>query len=196
MIRLNNFLLIPVQYGLEELPPHFVKQGVEVSFLYQSNERCPIYLSRCTTCINDTGVHLELRISPRSFEKIQNGSNGILMGLGETDPLKNQKSKISWHCPLKVFIIYLSGIMVLHVFLLYLYSMMTLNAFTSLPFPDLRSISLSLSSMARKVSTLPVQHGVEGLDGVLGLPVPGVEDQHHKPWQKVYSQLDHFLLIY
>jgi hypothetical protein len=95
MIRLNNFLLIPVQYGLEELPPHFVKQGVEVSFLYQSNERCPIYLSRCTTCINDTGVHLELRISPRSFEKIQNGSNGILMGLGETDPLKNQKSKIS-----------------------------------------------------------------------------------------------------
>jgi hypothetical protein len=30
-------------------------------------------------------VNLELLISPRIFEKIQNGPNGILMGLGETD---------------------------------------------------------------------------------------------------------------
>jgi hypothetical protein len=30
-------------------------------------------------------VHLELRISPRFFEKIQSGCNGILRGLGETD---------------------------------------------------------------------------------------------------------------
>jgi hypothetical protein len=30
-------------------------------------------------------VHLELRISPRIFEKNRNGSNGILRGLGETD---------------------------------------------------------------------------------------------------------------
>ncbi len=30
-------------------------------------------------------VHLELRISPRIFEKNQNGPNGILRGLGETD---------------------------------------------------------------------------------------------------------------
>ena len=30
-------------------------------------------------------VHLELRISPRIFEKIRNGSIGILRGLGETD---------------------------------------------------------------------------------------------------------------
>jgi hypothetical protein len=81
----------------------------------------------------------------------------------------------------KVFIIYLSGIMVLHVFLLYLYSMMVPKASPSLPFHDLRSISLSLSCMVMKVSSLPVQHGVKGLDGVLGLPVPGVEDQHHKP---------------
>jgi hypothetical protein len=29
-------------------------------------------------------VHLELRISPRIFEKIRNGPNGILRGLGET----------------------------------------------------------------------------------------------------------------
>ena len=30
-------------------------------------------------------VNLELRISPRIFEKIRNGPNGILRGLGETD---------------------------------------------------------------------------------------------------------------
>ena len=33
-----------------------------------------------------TVVNLELRISPRIFEKIRNGPNGILRGLGETDP--------------------------------------------------------------------------------------------------------------
>jgi hypothetical protein len=33
-------------------------------------------------------VHLELRISPRIFEKIRNGSIGILRGLGETDSWK------------------------------------------------------------------------------------------------------------
>jgi hypothetical protein len=31
-------------------------------------------------------VYLEPRISPRIFEKIRNGRNGILRGLGETDP--------------------------------------------------------------------------------------------------------------
>jgi hypothetical protein len=30
-------------------------------------------------------VHLELRISSRMIEKIQNGPNGILRGLGEID---------------------------------------------------------------------------------------------------------------
>ncbi len=30
-------------------------------------------------------VNLELRISPRIFEKIRNGPNGILWGWGETD---------------------------------------------------------------------------------------------------------------
>jgi hypothetical protein len=30
-------------------------------------------------------VHLYLRISPRIFEKIRNGLNGILWGWGETD---------------------------------------------------------------------------------------------------------------
>jgi hypothetical protein len=33
-------------------------------------------------------VHLELRISPRIFEKIRNDSIGILRGLGETDSWK------------------------------------------------------------------------------------------------------------
>ncbi len=47
-------------------------------------------------------VHLELRISPRIFEKIRNGPNGTLRSLGETDSWKkNQKSKISWHYPFK-----------------------------------------------------------------------------------------------
>jgi hypothetical protein len=65
--------------------------------------------SRCTTGINDTGdtgvktatgindtggksttpmVLPELRISPRIFEKIRNGPNGILRGLGENDSCK------------------------------------------------------------------------------------------------------------
>jgi hypothetical protein len=35
-----------------------------------------------------TVVHLELRISPRILEKIQNGPKGILRGLGETDSWK------------------------------------------------------------------------------------------------------------
>jgi hypothetical protein len=30
-------------------------------------------------------MHLELRISPQIFEKNENGPNGILRGLGETD---------------------------------------------------------------------------------------------------------------
>ncbi len=30
-------------------------------------------------------VHIEMRIFPRIFEKIRNGTNGILIGLGETD---------------------------------------------------------------------------------------------------------------
>jgi hypothetical protein len=46
-------------------------------------------------------VHLDSRISPRIFEKIRNGLNGILWGWGETDSWKNQKEKISWHCPFK-----------------------------------------------------------------------------------------------
>ena len=47
-------------------------------------------------------VHLDSRISPRIFEKIRNGLNGIIWGGGGGGKLiqeKNQKQKILWHCP-------------------------------------------------------------------------------------------------
>ncbi len=40
-------------------------------------------------------VNLELRISPRIFEKMRNGPNGILWGWGETDSWKKTRSKKS-----------------------------------------------------------------------------------------------------
>ncbi len=54
-------------------------------------------------------VNLELRISPRIFEKIRNGPNGILWGWGETDSLKT-RSKKSWDtAPFYNFILCLCG---------------------------------------------------------------------------------------
>ncbi len=38
-------------------------------------------------------ANIELRISPRIFEKIRNGLNGILWGWGETDPWKEPEAK-------------------------------------------------------------------------------------------------------
>jgi hypothetical protein len=38
-------------------------------------------------------ANLELRISPRFFEKIRNGPNGILRGFGETDSRKKPEAK-------------------------------------------------------------------------------------------------------
>jgi hypothetical protein len=46
-------------------------------------------------------VHLDLQISPQIVEKIRNGRKVILWGWGETDSWKNQKQKISCHCPFK-----------------------------------------------------------------------------------------------
>jgi hypothetical protein len=40
-------------------------------------------------------VNLELRISPRIFEKFRNGPNGILRGLGKLIHEKNRNQKIS-----------------------------------------------------------------------------------------------------
>jgi hypothetical protein len=38
-------------------------------------------------------VHIELRISQRIVEKIRNGPNGIIRGLGETDPCRKPEVK-------------------------------------------------------------------------------------------------------
>jgi hypothetical protein len=38
-------------------------------------------------------VHLDLRLSPRIFEKIENGPNAILWGWGETDSSKKPEAK-------------------------------------------------------------------------------------------------------
>jgi hypothetical protein len=46
-------------------------------------------------------VRLEQRISPRIFEKIQNGPYVILRGLGKLIHEENQKSKTLRHCPFK-----------------------------------------------------------------------------------------------
>ncbi len=43
-----------------------------------------------------------LRIFPRIFEKIRNSSNGILWGWRKLIHEKNQKQKISWHCPFNI----------------------------------------------------------------------------------------------
>jgi hypothetical protein len=40
-------------------------------------------------------MHLDLRISPRIFEKNRNGLNGILWGWGKLIHEKKQKQKIS-----------------------------------------------------------------------------------------------------
>jgi hypothetical protein len=40
-------------------------------------------------------VHLDLRLSPRIFEKIRNAPNAILWGWGETDSPKKPEAKIS-----------------------------------------------------------------------------------------------------
>jgi hypothetical protein len=38
-------------------------------------------------------ANLELRISPQIFEKIRNGPNGRMIGLGETDSRKKPEAK-------------------------------------------------------------------------------------------------------
>ncbi len=63
--------------------------------------RCSLYYSKvskhniCKTFLIEDSLHLELWISPRIFEKIRNCLHGILKGLGETEPWKILKSKIS-----------------------------------------------------------------------------------------------------
>jgi hypothetical protein len=47
--------------------------------------------------------NLELRISPRIFEKIRNGPDGIIRGLGETDSRKKPEAKNLLTLSLKTF---------------------------------------------------------------------------------------------
>ncbi len=47
-------------------------------------------------------VHLDLRMSPRIFEKNWNSPNGILWGWGKLIHDKTTSKKISWHCPFKL----------------------------------------------------------------------------------------------
>jgi hypothetical protein len=68
-------------------------------YVYSTTQRCPnkiikIFLLEGFFHLPPV-ANLELRISPRIFEKIRNDPNGIIRGLGETDSRKNQKQKIS-----------------------------------------------------------------------------------------------------
>jgi hypothetical protein len=65
-------------------------------YVNSNTQRCPNKIVAPPVSATPV-VHLELRISPRIFEKIRTGSIGILRGLGE-----KQKSKNSWHCPFKL----------------------------------------------------------------------------------------------
>ncbi len=53
---------------------------------------------------NNVTVHLDLLKSLRLFEQIWNNPDAIIRGLLEDDSQKNQKQKISWHCPFETFI--------------------------------------------------------------------------------------------
>ncbi len=71
-----------------------------------SKIRGDIRKARFTTGINDTSVvHLEMRISPRSFEKIETALMGYSESWKKLIHGKNLKSKISWHCSFNKFVI-------------------------------------------------------------------------------------------
>jgi hypothetical protein len=76
-----------------------INQGIDSRFSNNLN------LHAVATSVVDTGgnlppvllipvVHLDLRISPRIFEKIRNGPNGILWGEGKLIHGKNQRQKV------------------------------------------------------------------------------------------------------
>jgi hypothetical protein len=52
-------------------------------------------VAKFATGVIDTGGALDLRISPRIFEKIRNDPNVIIRGLGKVIHEKNLKQKIS-----------------------------------------------------------------------------------------------------
>jgi hypothetical protein len=81
------------------------------NFFHKSSSPKPLKITQGSFRIVDTGgkfaalvsliplVHLDLQISPRVFEKIRNGPNHIIRGLGKLIHVEKLKSKISWHCP-------------------------------------------------------------------------------------------------
>ncbi len=96
---------------MNQFPPAPEYSIEEKIYLYvnSTTQRCPkerMKISDCrffpfATSVNDTGGALELRISPRIFEKIRNGSNSIIRGLGETDPSRKPEVKNLVDCPFK-----------------------------------------------------------------------------------------------
>jgi hypothetical protein len=68
-------------------------------FVNSTTQRCPnkiikIFLLEGFFHLSLTPVaNLELRISPRIFEKIRNGPNGIIRGLGKTGSRKKPEAK-------------------------------------------------------------------------------------------------------
>ncbi len=71
-------------------------------YVNSTTKRCPnkiikIFLLVCFFHLPPVSLtpvaNLELRISPRIFEKIQNGPNGIIRGSGETDSRKKPEAK-------------------------------------------------------------------------------------------------------
>ncbi len=74
-------------------------------YLYDNSttQRCPTEIMK-TFLIEDffrlppvsstLMVHLELKISLGIFEKIQNGPNGIIRGLGKTDPCRKPRGTV------------------------------------------------------------------------------------------------------
>jgi hypothetical protein len=70
-----------------QAPDNYKGVDVDSNFFEIRGDFCR---SRSTTGVVDTGVHLDLRISPRIFEKYKNDSNG-----GRWFKNKNLKQKIS-----------------------------------------------------------------------------------------------------
>ncbi len=76
----------------------------EQTYLYANTttQRCPKELMKIflievffylPPVLTTPVLHLDLRISPQIFEKIRNGPNVIIRGLGETDPCKKPEVK-------------------------------------------------------------------------------------------------------
>ncbi len=93
----NCFVWKPLESRVN-LPIHFCLQvHFKVSAAwYWSHYLPPVSLTQVANLLPVSlipVVHLDLRISPRIFEKIWNSPNGILWGWGETDSWKKPEAK-------------------------------------------------------------------------------------------------------